>query len=75
MHGRTLEATNSLWERIPENQKQQIEAIAMDMWPAYMESASVYVPQADIVHDKFHCVKELSKATASIGSPTLWLRA
>ena len=66
VHGRTLEATNTLWERIPEQQRQQIEAIAMDMWPAYMESARVHVSQADIVHDKFHCAKELGKAVDSV---------
>ena len=59
VHERTLEATNTLWEGLRENQRQQIGAIAMDMWPADMESARVHVPQADIVHDKFHCAKEL----------------
>jgi transposase len=66
VQGRTLEATNALWERIPEEQRKQIEAIAMDMWPAYMEAANIHVPQADIVHDKFHCVKELGKAVDSV---------
>jgi len=62
VHERTKEATNRLWERIPEEQRHQIEAVAMDMWPAYMESTQSLVPQAVIVHDKFHCVKELGKA-------------
>ena len=66
VHERTLEATNKLWERIPEKQRTQIEAVAMDMWPAYMAAAKINVPQADIVHDKFHCVKELSKAVDSV---------
>jgi transposase len=66
VHGRTLAATNTLWERIPEQQRNQIEAIAMDMWPAYMEAARVCIPQADIVHDKFHCAKELGKAVDSV---------
>lgn len=66
VHGRTKAATNTLWERIPEEQRNQIEAVAMDMWPAYMESTSTLVPQATIVHDKFHCVKELKKAVDSV---------
>jgi transposase len=66
VHGRTLEATNTLWERIPEKQRGQIKAIAMDMWPAYMEAAKAKIPQADIVHDKFHCVKELGKAVDTV---------
>lgn len=66
VHERTLAATNTLWERIPENQRSQIEAVAMDMWPAYMESAKTNVPQAAIVHDKFHCARELGKAIDSV---------
>ena len=66
VHKRTKEATSMLWERIPEEQRQQIEAVAMDMWPAYMESTATLVPQAVIVHDKFHCVKELKKAVDSV---------
>lgn len=63
---RTLEATNKLFLRIPEKQRQQVAAIAMDMWPAYMEAAKINIPQAAIVHDKFHCVKELGKAVDSV---------
>lgn len=66
VHERTKEATNTLWERIPEEQRHQIEAVAMDMWQPYMESAQALVPQAVIVHDKFHCVKELKKAVDSV---------
>lgn len=66
VHGRTLEAADTLWARIPEQQRQQIQAIAMDMWPAYMESARNHIPQADIVHDKFHCAKELGKAVDTV---------
>jgi transposase len=66
VHERTLDATNTLWQRVPEEQRQQVEAIAMDMWPAYMESARIHVPQAAIVHDKFHCAKELGKAVDSV---------
>jgi transposase len=66
VHERTKEATNTLWERIPEEQRKQVQAVAMDMWPAYMESTAALLPQAVIVHDKFHVVKELKKAVDSV---------
>lgn len=66
VHERTREATDELWRRIPEEQRKQIEAVAMDMWQPYMESTLTFVSQADIVHDKFHCVKELKKAVDGV---------
>jgi transposase len=66
VHTRTTEAASELWQRIPEQQRKQIEAVAMDMWQPYMESTATHVPQADIVHDKFHCVKELKTAVDSV---------
>ncbi len=63
---RTLEAANKLFLRVPEKQLKQVAAIAMDMWPAYMTAAGTHISQADIVHDKFHCVKELGKAVDNV---------
>ena len=59
---RTREATDTLWTAIPEPQRQAIDAVAMDMWVPYLEATRVAAPQALIVHDKFHCAKELNKA-------------
>lgn len=63
---RKLEAAKQLWERIPEDQRQGVQAVAMDMWENYMKAAKIYVPLADIVHDKFHCSRELGKAVDSV---------
>lgn len=38
----------------------------MDMWPAYMASAEKNVPEAEIVHDKFHISKHLSEAVDKV---------
>ena len=38
----------------------------MDMWPAYMNAAKQCVPQADIVHDKFHEPKYLGEAVDAV---------
>jgi transposase len=59
---RTLEAAETLWQKLPGEVLEQVEAVAMDMWPAFISSAEKYVPQADIVHDKFHIAKYLGNA-------------
>lgn len=59
---RTREAADTLWATVPWAQRQGIAAVAMDMWENYMEATRAAAPQAAIVHDKFHCAKELNKA-------------
>jgi len=59
---RTREAADTLWAAIPEAQRQAVAAVAADMWQPYLEATRAAVPQAAIVHDKFHCAKELNKA-------------
>ena len=41
---------------------QQVQVITMDMWQAFQNAAQVCVPQADIVHDRFHLAQYLNKA-------------
>lgn len=59
---RTLAAAKELLSALPEEQRLKIEAIAMDMWENYRVAATELLPNAEIVHDKFHVVRELSKA-------------
>ena len=59
---RTRNAADKLWEAIPEAQRQGVAAVAVDMWEPYLEATRAAAPQAAIVHDKFHCAKELNKA-------------
>lgn len=63
---RTQEAAASLLGALPEEQRQKIEAVAMDMWPAYISAAGEVVPQADIVFDRFHIKKHLNEAVDKI---------
>ena len=49
-------------EALPAAQLEKIRVVALDMWPAFMAAASVTVPQADLVHDRFHVVKHLNDA-------------
>jgi transposase len=59
---RTREAADALWATVGEAPRQGIAAVAMDMWEPYLEATRVAAPHAAIVHDKFHCAKELNKA-------------
>lgn len=59
---RTRKAADELWAAIPEAQRQGLAAVAVDMWQPYLEATRAAAPQAAIVHDKFHCAKELNKA-------------
>ena len=63
---RTLEASKQLWERIPEEQRKNVQAVAMDMWDNYMKATQLFAPNADIVHDKFHCSRELGKGVDNV---------
>jgi transposase len=59
---RTEESTKSLLNTLTDEQKQKIEAVAMDMWPAFIGAARAVLPQTDIVHDKYHVAGYLGKA-------------
>lgn len=66
VEGRTLEAANSLWQKLPEGIRTGIDAVAMDMWDAFITSTKTNAPQADIVHDKFHISKYLNEAVDKV---------
>lgn len=64
--GRTIEATDELWETLPDIQRKKVRAVAMDMWKPFMTSTGRQVPDAEIVHDKFHIVKYLNNAVDQV---------
>ncbi len=43
-------------------QRSQVESISMDMWKAFLRAAQQKLPQAKIIHDKFHLIAYLNKA-------------
>jgi transposase len=63
---RTLEAAAGLLQTLTPAQRASVKAVAMDMWPAYMGAAKQCLPQADIVHDKFHVSKYLGEAVDAV---------
>ena len=63
---RTQEAAAGLLRELPEQQREKIEAVAMDMWPAYIGAVEEVLPSADIVFDRFHVKKHLGEAVDKI---------
>lgn len=63
---RTAEAAGQLWSTLTPEQKQSVEAVAVDMWEPFIQSIQQAVPKADIVHDKFHISKYLGEAVDKV---------
>ena len=63
---RTTEAADQLWETLSPEQKQTVEAVAVDMWEPFIRTIEKQVPNADIVHDKFHVSKYLGEAVDKV---------
>lgn len=55
--GKKKEALTSFFDKCSEEQKQSIQAVAMDRAGAYKAAAQQEIPHAEIVFDKFHIIK------------------
>jgi transposase len=58
--GRTADVFTAFLKRIPKEITENIEAVAMDMSPSYQKSVREILPNADIVFDRFHVMKNFS---------------
>jgi len=56
------------FQAFPEQSRQQIEAISLDMWPAYINACQAHVPQADhkMVFDRFHIMGHVLQAVDKV---------
>jgi transposase len=54
--GKGAKALEPFWKRL-RGSKARIEAVAMDMSPAYRKAVSTHLPKAKIVFDRFHVMK------------------
>ena len=63
---RKLAAAKKLIETLSPAQRLTVDAVAMDMWPAFMSATRACLPQADIVHDRFHIAKYLGNAVDAV---------
>lgn len=63
---RKEESLSGMLNNIPKEQREEIEAVAMDMWEPYVNAAESLLPEADIVHDKFHVSKHMGEAVDKV---------
>lgn len=66
VENRTEQAANELWKVLSEQQKEQVKAVATDMWPAFVNSIESNAEQAEVVHDHFHISKHLNEAVDKV---------
>ena len=66
VEGRKKENARELFGTLTEGQREGVVAVAMDMWPAFESAAAELLPNADIVHDKFHVSAHLNKAVDEV---------
>lgn len=64
--GRDKQAADLLLATLSDEQKAQVEAVALDMAGFYVAAAQEALPQAAIVHDKFHIAKHLGEAVDKV---------
>lgn len=62
--GRSEESLAGYFEALTEEQRDAIEAISLDMWPAYIGACRHHVPEADskMVFDRFHIMRHVLDA-------------
>jgi transposase len=63
--GRTADVFSGFLKQLPAETTAKIEAVAMDMGPSYQKSVRECLPNADIVFDRFHVMKNYSKALSN----------
>lgn len=64
--GRTIKSTDKLWKTLTKEQREQVSAVSMDLWQAFITSTRKNAPCAEIVHDKFHVSKYLNDAVDKV---------
>jgi transposase len=64
--GRQIETLDAFFKNMPENVRNGIRAVAIDMWEAYINAIRKWCPQADIVFDLFHVVKAFNQVINDI---------
>ncbi len=65
---RQQESLDGYYQGLSEEQRQGIEAIAMDIWDPYIASTRSYVPEAEekIVFDRYHLMTHMGKAVDTV---------
>ena len=66
--GRSAESLEEYYSSLSAEEREGIEAVAMDMWPAYTGATRKWIPDADekIVFDRFHVMGHMEKAVDTV---------
>jgi transposase len=59
--GNNAETLSRFFQGMTDEQKQRLEAVAMDMWPSYIKAVKDAVPHVKIVFDLFHVVSAFNQ--------------
>jgi transposase len=59
---RTQAAAEAVFQTLTVEQRQELQAVAADMLPAYADAVANQTPNAELVYDKFHVAKHLGEA-------------
>jgi transposase len=59
---RTIEAVRKVYNTLNTKQLESVKSVAMDMWSAFETVTKLVIPQADVVHDRFHLSGYLNNA-------------
>ena len=57
---RTTESATTLLSTLPEQRRNEIATVAVDMWVPFMTAVGSTLPNVAIVHDKFHIISYLT---------------
>lgn len=57
---RKINTLDTFFEKMPEQLRDNIDAVAMDMWDPYITATRKWCPNAEIVFDKFHIISHYS---------------
>lgn len=66
VQGAGQKEVEALWQTLPEEQRQQVQAAAMDRGKSMIAGTRAAAPQADIVHDRYHISAEQNKAVDTV---------
>ena len=66
--GRKGEVLDAFYAPFTDEERSSVEAVSMDMWPAYISATRRHIPDADskICFDKFHVAKHLGDAVNKV---------
>ena len=65
---RRTESLAAYYDALTETQRAALQAVATDMWPAYIRATVDGLPQGDqkIVFDRFHIMREMTRAVDTV---------